>query len=103
MINLRSNAISFLAGLFVAAIIATFVHFQHGPPAVIGAHYNPIKHGYVTHVADWPYPTFHRFFARGIYPADWGEVDVVGSVVGEQRMTAQYAALLHPTRAFQRL
>src|SRR5713226_3233594 len=37
MINLRSNAISFLAGLFAAAIIVAVVHLRHGQPAVIGA------------------------------------------------------------------
>jgi len=45
--------------------------------------YNPVKHGYVTRVANWPYSTFHRFFARGIYPADWGGMNVVDIVAGE--------------------
>lgn len=35
-------------------------------------HYNPVKHGLVTSPADWEASTFHRFVARGIYPADWG-------------------------------
>jgi putative transposase len=35
-------------------------------------HWNPVKHGYVTRVADWPYSTFHRFVREGIYPQDWG-------------------------------
>jgi putative transposase len=35
-------------------------------------HHNPIKHSYVKQVNDWPYSTFHRFVARGIYPAAWG-------------------------------
>ena len=34
-------------------------------------HVNPLKHGYVDCVQDWPYSTFHRYVARGIYPADW--------------------------------
>jgi putative transposase len=34
-------------------------------------HYNPVKHGYVTRVADWPYSSFHRFVANGTYPSDW--------------------------------
>src|SRR6267142_264912 len=37
-------------------------------------HYNPVKHGYVKRVEDWPHSTFHRFVARGIYPSDWGGV-----------------------------
>lgn len=34
-------------------------------------HINPVKHGYVKRVSDWPYSTFHRFVARGIYPLNW--------------------------------
>jgi putative transposase len=34
-------------------------------------HYNPVKHGYVRRVADWPYSTFHRYVSRGVYPLDW--------------------------------
>jgi len=36
------------------------------------AHYNPVKHGWVRAVKDWPYSTFHRHVAAGIYPAEWG-------------------------------
>lgn len=34
-------------------------------------HYNPVKHGLVTNVIDWPYSTFHRLVSKGIYPTDW--------------------------------
>ena len=34
-------------------------------------HYNPVKHGYVKRVADWPYSTFHREVERGVYQLDW--------------------------------
>ena len=34
-------------------------------------HYNPVKHGYVRRIADWPYSTFHRYVSRGMYPLDW--------------------------------
>lgn len=34
-------------------------------------HYNPVKHGYVHAVAEWPYSSFHRFVADGIYSSDW--------------------------------
>lgn len=30
-------------------------------------HYNPMKHGYVERVADWPYSTFHRYVMDGTY------------------------------------
>jgi putative transposase len=35
-------------------------------------HYNPVKHGYVKRVADWPYSTFHHFVRCGVYDMDWG-------------------------------
>jgi putative transposase len=35
-------------------------------------HYNPIKHGLVARVRDWPYSSFHRYVARGDLPIDWG-------------------------------
>ncbi len=36
-------------------------------------HYNPVKHGLVAHVSDWPYSSFHRYVERGFYAADWGD------------------------------
>lgn len=40
-------------------------------------HVNPLKHGLVTRVQDWPYSTFHRAVERGIYPLNWcGDVDI---------------------------
>jgi putative transposase len=35
-------------------------------------HYNPIKHGLVSHVVDWPHSSFHRYVESGLLPADWG-------------------------------
>jgi putative transposase len=35
-------------------------------------HFNPVKHGYVTRVADWPHSSFHRFVERGLLAVDWG-------------------------------
>ncbi len=41
-------------------------------------HINPFKHVHVTRVTEWPYSTFHRYVASGVYPTDWfGSVDVV--------------------------
>jgi putative transposase len=45
-------------------------------------HYNPVKHGLVNHVKDWPYSTFHRYAAKGVYPEDWGN-DVASNLDGE--------------------
>jgi putative transposase len=36
-------------------------------------HFNPVKHGWVKRVGDWPWSSFHRYVAMGCYPADWGE------------------------------
>ena len=35
-------------------------------------HFNPVKHGYVSRVSDWPHSSFPRYVARGQLPADWG-------------------------------
>jgi putative transposase len=35
-------------------------------------HFNPVKHGYVTQVRDWPYSSFHRYVKQGILASDWG-------------------------------
>jgi len=35
-------------------------------------HINPLKHGLVERVRDWPYTTFHGLVERGVYPIDWG-------------------------------
>src|SRR5690348_3070912 len=35
-------------------------------------HFNPVKHGYVARVADWPHSSFHRFVERGWLDVDWG-------------------------------
>ncbi|MAB96796.1 transposase [Pseudomonas sp. J237] len=35
-------------------------------------HGNPLTHGWVCRVKDWPYSTFHRDVRNGIYPIDWG-------------------------------
>ncbi|MBI4740913.1 MAG: transposase [Betaproteobacteria bacterium] len=43
-------------------------------------HINPVKHGLVGRVRDWPTSTFHRLVERGVYPADWagGDEGLVG-------------------------
>ncbi|MEH6826434.1 MAG: transposase [Motiliproteus sp.] len=38
-------------------------------------HINPVKHGLVSRVADWPYSTFHRLVSLGVYPHDWAGGD----------------------------
>ncbi len=34
-------------------------------------HYNPVKHGHVRCPHDWPYSSFHRWVAAGVYPSHW--------------------------------
>ncbi len=34
-------------------------------------HYNPIKHGLVTQLTDWPYSSFHRYVVSGWLARDW--------------------------------
>ncbi|MBI1284288.1 MAG: transposase [Thiobacillus sp.] len=41
-------------------------------------HINPLKHGLVQQVADWPYSTFHRLVEQGVYPSDWAGGDEGG-------------------------
>ena len=35
-------------------------------------HWNPVKHGWVKCVKDWPHSSFHGYVKRGIYPENWG-------------------------------
>jgi putative transposase len=35
-------------------------------------HLNPLKHGLVQRVRDWPWSSFHRFVQLGEYSIDWG-------------------------------
>ena len=38
-------------------------------------HWNPVKHGLVQRVQDYPYSSFHRYVKEGIYPLNWGAAD----------------------------
>ena len=35
-------------------------------------HYNPVKHGHVKQVIDWPYSSFHRYVKAGLIESNWG-------------------------------
>jgi putative transposase len=37
-------------------------------------HYNPVKHGLVQRVSDWPHSSFHRYVRSGDLPRDWAGV-----------------------------
>ncbi|MBK3663016.1 transposase [Bradyrhizobium diazoefficiens] len=48
-------------------------------------HINPMKHGHVTRVRDWPCSSFHRDVRAGIFPEDWaGDSSKVGGDFGER-------------------
>jgi putative transposase len=49
-------------------------------------HFNPVKHGLVNRVREWPYSSFHAYVRRGVLPADWaGDVDEPMMDFGERR------------------
>ena len=48
-------------------------------------HINPVKHGYVTRVRDWPHSSFHRMVRDGTYPEDWaGDMADIKGEFGER-------------------
>jgi putative transposase len=49
-------------------------------------HFNPVKHGVVTHTAAWRFSTFQRCVALGLYDEAWcGEDGNMSSGIGERR------------------
>ena len=48
-------------------------------------HFNPVKHGYADHPADWPFSSFQRCAAKGLYPADWNDSRHEQNDRGERR------------------
>jgi putative transposase len=48
-------------------------------------HINPVKHGLVTRVRDWPHSSFHRMVKLGIYAEDWaGDAATMSGDFGER-------------------
>jgi REP-associated tyrosine transposase len=47
-------------------------------------HINPVKHGLVACVRDWPHSSFHRCVARGVYSPDWAGGGVPDLTSGER-------------------
>ncbi|MEN3110013.1 transposase [Uliginosibacterium paludis] len=43
-------------------------------------HFNPVKHGHVARVIDWPHSSFHHHLAAGTYPADWGNISLTDNI-----------------------
>jgi putative transposase len=56
-------------------------------------HFNPVKHGHVGRVRDWPHSPFHRLVRLGVYPEDWaGDVRDEGADFGGRSLRST-----HPT------
>ena len=43
-------------------------------------HINPVKHGLVSKVCDWPFSTFHYLVKQGVYSDDWAGGDEGGII-----------------------
>jgi len=41
-------------------------------------HFNPVKHGWMTNVVDWPFSSFHRYLKFGVYSTDWTGENIPG-------------------------
>lgn len=48
-------------------------------------HWNPMKHGLVSHPSAWPYSSFHRYLCLGLYLSNWAELPKrhEGDIYGE--------------------
>lgn len=68
---------------------AAFLKVQQKYPFCIDAivllpdhiHYNPVRHGLCGRAVDWPYSSFQRYVAKGVYPIDWGLQEMMISPV----------------------
>ena len=48
-------------------------------------HFNPVKHGLVQRVRDWPYSSFHRYVNDEVLPSDWaGDFGRIDGAFGER-------------------
>ena len=49
-------------------------------------HFNPVRHGLVDRVRDWPHSSFHRYVRHGMLPPDWaGDFSEDRGKFGERR------------------
>jgi putative transposase len=49
-------------------------------------HFNPVKHGLVSRVRDWPHSSFHSYVRRLVLPQDWGgDFREIAGGFGERR------------------
>jgi REP-associated tyrosine transposase len=48
-------------------------------------HFNPVKHGLAQAPRDWPFSSFRRCAAKGLYPPQWLGGDAEPAETGEPR------------------
>jgi putative transposase len=49
-------------------------------------HFNPVRHGLVDRVCDWPHSSFHHYVRHGLLPLDWaGDFSGDRTKFGERR------------------
>ncbi|MFM2483025.1 REP-associated tyrosine transposase [Celerinatantimonas sp. YJH-8] len=46
-------------------------------------HFNPVYHGLVKQVKDWPYSTFHQYVEDGLADMDWSLSELITGEFGE--------------------
>lgn len=47
-------------------------------------HINPVKHGHAARAVDWPYSSFRRWVAAGVYPMEWAAEPMAREAKGER-------------------
>jgi putative transposase len=47
-------------------------------------HFNPVKHGLAERPSDWPFSSFQRCVASGLYPGDWADRNAEPADTGER-------------------
>ncbi len=63
-------------------------------------HFDPVKHGHVTQVADWPYSTFRRMLETGAYPYDWAGNTAADGAGEMGKHAAQCPSVIAPYVSF---
>lgn len=67
----------------MALVLRRSINSRPDPRSLLDyLHFNPVKHGHVQRVADWPYSTFHRLVAQDVYAADWSGSAAADGLVG---------------------
>lgn len=47
-------------------------------------HINPVKHGHTARAGDWPYSSFRRWVAAGVYPMEWAAEPMAREARGDR-------------------